>query len=226
MFPARIMFRSGKSITHHMSLIKERLYSFRAVAIVALLKTVFRTPYLDLFTMAIPGTSQVLNRVAKAALMLLLASHVDTCLFWFMETQISDPRRYISVKKIATPSSFGAAQSQYLELFGGSLRGMMLKTRKVNGGIAAENVYGICELLVGILVSGTFVGMIHSVVTLLDRNNLYNLAEQESCEKANCLHEILRNAQISVDVQKVLWSCWHLMGKLYARCTKDQALAS
>ncbi|KAJ3096277.1 hypothetical protein HDU97_006060 [Phlyctochytrium planicorne] len=122
-----------------------------------------------------------IHRLLKSIILLVLIAHMDTCLFWAVTTSLppQPPLRWADQQALLIDSetdAFVPFSTQYLEGFLTSLRALYLRTRRVATEEPWENAYAIGELVLGVLTSGTVVGMIHSVVELLDQNSAGNHA--------------------------------------------------
>jgi hypothetical protein len=57
----------------------------------------------------IPGLSSAISRLVKNLVLSIYVSHVNSCIFWVIETQIDDPNRWIQrhiLDKDGFPTSF------------------------------------------------------------------------------------------------------------------------
>ncbi|KAJ3097748.1 hypothetical protein HDU97_004563 [Phlyctochytrium planicorne] len=186
-------------------------YSSRMFATVLFIKLIFRTPFLYLFNSDIPFVRRykALHRLLKSVLLLILIAHMDTCVFWALTTSLpaDPPTRWADTNYLLIDPETDAVvpfSTQYLEGFLTALRAIYLRSRHVSTKEPLETTYAILEMVLGVLTSGTVVGMIHSVVELLDRNSVGNHAAEEHRHARKTLSNYMKESGLSPPIQDMV----------------------
>ncbi|KAJ3109958.1 hypothetical protein HDU96_007037 [Phlyctochytrium bullatum] len=184
----------------------ESFSQIRLFLLVLLVKCLVRTPYSTIFRFQLPFVDQATCRMIKSLIILLFVAHLDTCFFWLVETSIDSHHRYIDERHLiySTKKQLVAMTTQYLDGLLISLCGMFLRVRYVHSNLDIENTYAILEMFVGVLTSGTVVGIIHSSVALLDRYQLKNEAAEEHKHRSVLISEQMKNLGLGRHVQDMV----------------------